>query len=86
MGAPTAPASGGASHPENAAEFKRLLIEMPHPDANPWGIAELAPGFGLVYTGRGDAAHVAMFGAPHNWAVDGSGKLTKDYETEQYRP
>jgi putative aldouronate transport system substrate-binding protein len=75
----------GAKHPKNADEFKRLLVEMTHPEANQWGIAELAPGFGLVYTGRGDAPQVAMFGAPNNWAVDASGKFTKDYETEQFR-
>jgi putative aldouronate transport system substrate-binding protein len=75
----------GASHPRNADEFKRLLVEMTHPDSNQWGIAELSPGFGLVYTGRGDAPQVAMFGAPNNWAVDASGTFTKDYETEQFK-
>jgi putative aldouronate transport system substrate-binding protein len=27
----------------------------------------------------------AMFGAPNNWALDSSGKLTKDIETPQYK-
>jgi putative aldouronate transport system substrate-binding protein len=75
----------GATPPKNADEFKRLLVEMTRPEANQWGIAELAPGFGLVYTGRGDAPQVAMFGAPNNWAVDAAGKFTKDYETEQFK-
>jgi putative aldouronate transport system substrate-binding protein len=75
----------GASHPKNADEFKRVLVEMTRPAANQWGIAELAPGFGLVFTGRGDAPQTAMFGAPNNWAVDASGKFTKDYETEQFK-
>jgi putative aldouronate transport system substrate-binding protein len=29
--------------------------------------------------------YAAMFGAPNNWAVDASGKLTKDVETPQYK-
>jgi len=28
---------------------------------------------------------LAMFGAPNNWALDSSGKLTKDIETPQYK-
>ncbi len=27
----------------------------------------------------------AMFGAPNNWRVDASGKLIKDYETEEFK-
>ena len=29
--------------------------------------------------------YAAMFGAPNNWALDSSGKLTKDIETPQYK-
>jgi putative aldouronate transport system substrate-binding protein len=36
----------------------------------------------------GNALHpyyAGLFGAPNNWRLDGSGKLVKDYETEEYR-
>ncbi|MBV8087280.1 MAG: twin-arginine translocation signal domain-containing protein [Chloroflexi bacterium] len=45
---------------------------------------------GSVYGGGGMQATtmgyvLAMFGAPNNWAVDSSGKFTKDWETPQYK-
>src|SRR6266851_637291 len=55
------------------------------PKANQFGIGALAPGYGLVFDGRGEVPQLAMFGAPNNWGVDSSGKFTKDIETEQFK-
>jgi len=74
----------GMSHPKNADEFKRMLKEFTRPQANRWGIGAGQPAFGLQ-NGRGDTPQLAMFNAPNNWKVDGSGKFIKDLETEEFR-
>jgi putative aldouronate transport system substrate-binding protein len=79
----------GATQPTNADDFKRLVQDLTHPQSNQWGLsaagANNISSYGLQYTGRGDVPFLAMFGTPNNWAVDASGKFTKDIETEQFR-
>jgi putative aldouronate transport system substrate-binding protein len=75
----------GAQQPANADDFKRILVELTRPQANQYGMGALAPSYGLLFSGRGDVPQLAMFGVPHNWAVDANGKLTKDVETEEFR-
>ena len=75
----------GASQPNNADDFTRILKALTNPQQNQFGIGALAPTFGLVNTGMGDVPQLAMFGAPNNWRVDSAGKLTKDIETEEFR-
>jgi putative aldouronate transport system substrate-binding protein len=75
----------GASHPRNGGEFKRLLKELTRPQSNEYGIVELAPAYGLVYSAPGNTPMLAMFAAPNNWSVDSAGRFTKDIETEQFK-
>ncbi len=75
----------GASQPNNADDFTRILKALTNPQQNQFGIGALAPTFGLVNTGMGDVPQLAMFGTPNNWRVDSAGKLTKDIETEEFR-
>jgi putative aldouronate transport system substrate-binding protein len=65
--------------PRNADDFKRVLQQLNKPAQNRWAIgAWQNTVFQLTY-------FVSTFGAPNNWAVDSSGKLTKDFETPQYK-
>jgi putative aldouronate transport system substrate-binding protein len=75
----------GAAQPKSADDFRRIILELTRPQENRWGIAGLAPGYGLVYDGHGECPQLAMFGAPNNWAVDSAGKFTKDIETEAFK-
>jgi putative aldouronate transport system substrate-binding protein len=76
----------GASLPTNADEFKRVLVDLTRPQAGVWGIAghsgALAAPFDL-YTGSG-GLYASMFGAPNQWGESG-GKLTRTWETEQFK-
>jgi putative aldouronate transport system substrate-binding protein len=58
---------------------------MTRPQANEYGLGANPPSYGLVTSGKGDSPQLSMFGAPNNWAVDASGKFTKDFETEQFK-
>lgn len=69
----------GAEQPKNADDFKRILQALTRPQADQYGIA------GTSQT----AFHVPtfllqMFGGPNNWRLESSGKLTKDYETNEF--
>jgi putative aldouronate transport system substrate-binding protein len=75
----------GAEQPKNADDYKALLKEFTRPQSNLYGIAGVAPGYGLQWVGRGDAPLLPMFRAPNNWSVDPSGKLIKDLETDQFK-
>jgi putative aldouronate transport system substrate-binding protein len=76
--------SAGGSPPKSGDDFRRLLKDFTHPQSNQWGIGAGAPAYGLQ-NGRGDSPQLAMFNVPNNWVADGTGKLTKDLETEQFR-
>jgi putative aldouronate transport system substrate-binding protein len=76
--------AAGVSQPRTGDDFKRILQELTKPQSNQFGIGGLAPGYGLVFDGRGEVPQLAMFGAPNDWAVDRGGKFTKDIETEQF--
>jgi putative aldouronate transport system substrate-binding protein len=69
----------GANYvPTDAADFKRVLQQLTRPADDRYGIV----GTNVQYNLQ---VFPAMFGAPNNWAIDSSGKLTKDIETPQYR-
>ena len=70
----------GANYtPKNADDFKRVLQQLTKPAQNRWAIgAWQNTSFQLNW-------FLSMFGAPQNWALDASGKLTKDFETPQYK-
>jgi putative aldouronate transport system substrate-binding protein len=65
--------------PRNADDFKRVLQALTRPAQNQWGIGSYANQMYYIYY------FAAMFGAPNGWALDPSGKLTKDIETPQYK-
>ena len=75
----------GLTQPKNKDDFKRLLVALTRPQMNQYGLGDSSSTLGLALTGRGDCPMAAMFGVPNNWAVDSSGKFTKDFETEQFK-
>ena len=60
--------------PKNADDFKRVLQQLTKPSQNQWGMGSYNNQSYYIYF------YAAMFGAPNNWALDTSGKLTKDIE------
>jgi putative aldouronate transport system substrate-binding protein len=70
----------GLSLPTSADEFKTFLVTLTDPQRNQFGVAS-AGFFGL----SPQSPLLQIFGAPNNWGMDSSGKLVKDYETDQYR-
>ena len=67
--------------PKNADDFKRALQQVTRPQQNQWGIGS----FGTNNTLFGIGSFLQMFNAPNDWKLDSSGKLIKDYETEEYK-
>jgi putative aldouronate transport system substrate-binding protein len=73
----------GAAFPTNAQELKEALQLLTNPREEQYGFGAIPPNFGLV---AGDGMNfLALFGVPHNWAVDSEGRFTKDIESEQFR-
>jgi putative aldouronate transport system substrate-binding protein len=66
--------------PTSADDFKRFLVALTNAQQNHFGLAA-SGGFGLL----SQSPLLMVFGAPNNWSRDSSGKLTKDYETDQFR-
>ncbi len=64
--------------PKNAEDYKRVLQQLNRPQENRWATASYAD---AAFDMQG---YSMIFGAPHNWKLDGS-KLIKDYETEEYK-
>jgi len=70
--------------PKSAEDFKRMLIALTNVQQNRFGLA--AAGSAGFAFGLGSQTPLLMiFGAPNNWRLDQSGKLIKDFETEEYR-
>ena len=65
--------------PKNADDFKRVLQQLNKPSQNIWAMGSYINQMYYIYF------YAAMFGAPNSWALDSSGKLTKDIETPQYK-
>jgi putative aldouronate transport system substrate-binding protein len=68
--------------PRGADEFKRMLQAVTRPQENQYGIA--VSGF-ADFELRPGSPFLAIFRAPNNWRLDSSGRLTKEFESEQYR-
>ncbi|HEY1294954.1 MAG TPA: extracellular solute-binding protein, partial [Chloroflexota bacterium] len=66
--------------PTSADEFKKFLVALTNVQQNHFGLAA-STGFGLLK----QSPLLMIFGAPNNWRLDQSGKLTKDYETDEYK-
>jgi putative aldouronate transport system substrate-binding protein len=70
--------------PKSADDFKKFLVALTNAQQNHFGIA--GAGNGAFAFGVGSQAPLLMmFGAPNNWRLDSSGKLIKDFETDEYR-
>ena len=70
----------GLTQPTSADEFKKFLVALTKSQQNQFGVASAG------FFGLGPQAPLLMiFGAPNNWSLDSSGKLVKDYETDQYK-
>lgn len=65
--------------PKNADDFKRMLQALTRPSEDFYGIAGSQQGAMWV------PQFSQLFGAPNDWRLDDSGKLTKDYETPEYK-
>ena len=67
-------------HPTSADDFRRMLKVLTHPQEGRWGIGSYPTdsAFGLLYL-------AAYFGAPNNWRLESDGKLTRNYETPEFR-
>ena len=72
--------------PKDADDFKRILLALTKPQENRWGIGNQGTA-GSAGEGGPFAVSTfgAMFGAPHNWKLDPSGKLIRNRETEEYK-
>jgi putative aldouronate transport system substrate-binding protein len=70
----------GLEMPKSADDFKRILTTLTRPQANVYGMGSQA-------TAAFNVSNVfaQMFGAPNNWRVESSGKLVKNYETEEFK-
>jgi putative aldouronate transport system substrate-binding protein len=66
--------------PKDADEFKRMLVAVTRPQESRWGIAGPAS-FGL----NSGSGLMSMFRVPNNWKLEPSGKLIKDWETEEFK-
>jgi putative aldouronate transport system substrate-binding protein len=70
----------GGAMPTNADDLKRMLVALTRPNQNIWGLGSQAT---TAFNTAGIFAQV--FGAPNNWKADTSGKLTKNWETEEFK-
>jgi putative aldouronate transport system substrate-binding protein len=66
--------------PKSADDFKKLLVSVTNAQQNHFGLAA-SMGFGL----GSQSPLLMIFGAPNNWGLDKSGKLVKDFETDEYK-
>lgn len=67
--------------PRDVEDYTRMLKEMNDPRGGMWAIGQ-APGSARYF---GMYGYSAMFGAPNNWSLDSTGKLTKELETEEFK-
>jgi putative aldouronate transport system substrate-binding protein len=70
--------------PTSADDFKKFLVTLTNAQQNHFGLAAAgSSGFGF---GLGSQSPLLMiFGAPNSWGLEKSGKLVKDFETDEYR-
>ncbi len=68
--------------PKDGEDFKKILQQLNRPQENRWAIGNFGPNNATMY---GIVSFLEMFGAPNLWALDASGKLIRDRETDQYK-
>jgi putative aldouronate transport system substrate-binding protein len=69
--------------PKDAADFKRVLLQLTRPQENRWAIGGPPQQVTGIQFAFGPIAQ--LFGAPNGWQLDASGKLVRDRETEAYK-
>jgi putative aldouronate transport system substrate-binding protein len=71
---------GANTVPKDADDFKKIITQLNDPNNGVWG-------FGGQLTARfmGILGFASLFGAPNAWGRDGSGKVVRDRETEQFK-
>ena len=75
----------GLGRPKSTDDFKTILQALKKPDAGVFGIGASVQGADTTSGAFDLGMYQAFFGAPNNWKIDSSGKLTRSFETEQYR-
>ena len=65
--------------PKNADDFKRMLQTLTRPNEDFYGISGAQGGAMWV------PQFAQLFGAPNDWRLESGGKLTKDWETPEYK-
>jgi putative aldouronate transport system substrate-binding protein len=65
--------------PKNADDFKRVLQTLTKPQQDFYGIS------GAQGTQMWVPQFAALFGAPNDWRLEPGGKLTKDWETPEFK-
>jgi putative aldouronate transport system substrate-binding protein len=76
---------GAQYNPKNADDFKRILLQLNQPRSNRWAVGNTGGATGTTEFLFGLQTYAAAFGAPNVWKLDGSGKLIRDRETEEYK-
>ena len=66
--------------PKSADDFKKFLVALTTAQQNHFGLAA-SMGFGL----GSQSPLLMMYGVPNNWGLDKSGKLVKDFETDEFK-
>jgi putative aldouronate transport system substrate-binding protein len=72
-------ALGTGYQPKDADDFKRVLQELNRPDSNQWALGAGPELFFALYV------YAQMFGAPNGWRLETSGKLTRNWETPEFK-
>jgi putative aldouronate transport system substrate-binding protein len=72
--------TAGGTLPKSADDLKRLLVDLTRPQQNQWGIGSSSTMAFFV-----PSMFLQIFGGPNNWRLEADGKLTKDYETDEFK-
>jgi putative aldouronate transport system substrate-binding protein len=74
--------AAGLGPPRNAADYKKIMATLANPQQGVYGIVAE---FGYQYAyGVNNQLFTSIFGAPNQWSLS-NGKLTRLFETDQYR-
>jgi len=77
--------AAGVSQPKNSDDLTNFMKALTDPQANHWGLGVVSGPSGNTFGSNAYGWFPQIFGAPNGWAVDGSGKFTKDIETDAFK-
>lgn len=75
----------GLTPPKNTDDFKSLLEALKKPDIGQYGIGASVQGAETTSGAFDLGMYSAFFNAPNNWKIDAAGKLTRSFETDEYK-